>query len=78
MAMDCTPAVLLESSKCFKCIPAGEQGAVMIYLLNIIAEKNMTPQQLMDEARCFRCIPAGMQPEVMNYLLCQVVTLLSA
>lgn len=31
-----TPAELMESAKCFECIPAGMRKAVIIYLLNVL------------------------------------------
>ena len=73
MAISCDdPNVLLEAAKCFKCIPAGMQPEVIIYLLNVISELNLTPQQLIDNSTCFRCIPKGQQAEVQTYLLCQI------
>lgn len=75
MPISCEPADLLDAAACFKCIPAGEQNAVMIYLLNVISGLNLTPQQLMDQAVCYNCIPVGMQAEVQTYLLCQIVNL---
>lgn len=31
--MNCDPNALMEAAKCFRCIPAGEQAAIQIYLL---------------------------------------------
>lgn len=69
---DLAPAALLASAKCYKCIPVGEQQAVIIYLLNEILGTGLTPAQLMTAAKCYKCIPIGMQPEVITYLLCQI------
>lgn len=73
--VDCDPNALLAASKCFKCIPVGEQGAVMLYLLAIIAGETTDPDLLLAKAKCFKCIPPGMQGPVMNYLLCQIATI---
>lgn len=66
------PNTLLEDSKCNKCIPKGEENAVIIYLLQQIAQNTMTPNELMEASKCFKCIPAGMQTEVIIYLLDQI------
>lgn len=72
MAVSTDPNVLLEEAKCNECIPKGEENAVIIYLLQQIAQNTMSPDELMAEAKCFRCIPAGMQQEVIIYLLDQI------
>ena len=72
MAIDCDPHALEEAAKCFKCVPAGAQTEVMIYLLQQISGNTDTPDQLMQKANCMRCIPRGMQSEVITYLLCQI------
>ena len=71
-AVSCDPNDLLLASKCLKCIPAGAQNEVIIYLLSMIAGVDPNPNELMSLARCMRCIPTGMQLEVQTYLLCQI------
>lgn len=65
--MALTPQQLADASRCFDCIPVGMRDAVIIYLLNQLA--NMaTPQQLVDASRCYDCIPAGLRSAVIVYL----------
>ena len=65
--MALTAQQLATASTCFACIPAGYRDAVLIYLLNQLA--NMaTPQQLVDAARCYDCIPQGYKRAVQIYL----------
>lgn len=65
--MALTPQELAANSRCFDCIPVGLRDAVIIYLLNQLA--NMaTPQQLVDAARCYDCIPVGLRSAVITYL----------
>lgn len=70
--ISCDPNDLMEAAKCYKCIPAGMQPEVIIYLLNQLLETPMTVQELEDGAKCYRCIPKGMQSEVQTFLLCQI------
>lgn len=78
MAVNCDPNALEDAAKCMKCIPAGMQPEVVIYLLNQIMGAGLTPDQLMTNSACYKCIPKGMQPEVQTYLLCQIATALGA
>lgn len=64
---------LLEASKCYDCIPSGEQNAVIIYLLNQILGTGLTVQQLLDQSKCYKCVPGLMQKEVIIYLLNQLL-----
>ena len=65
--MALTAQQLATASTCFACIPAGYRDAVLIYLLNQLAN-TMTPQQLVDAARCYDCIPQGYKRAVQIYL----------
>jgi hypothetical protein len=69
--ISCETNDLLQASACFKCIPAGSQEEVMIYLLGQIVDPTLTPQEMMDASACFKCIPKGMQWGVIAWLLCQ-------
>jgi hypothetical protein len=73
-AVPTDPDALMAASKCYKCIPAGTQPEVIIYLLNQILGTGLTPDQLMANAKCYKCIPAGMQLEVQTYLLDQLAS----
>lgn len=74
MALDCSPAALVEASKCIDdCIPEGMRSAVMIYLLATIAKVDPDPKALMDGAKCLdSCIPKGMMPAVIASVLCTI------
>lgn len=76
MAISCEPNDLLAEAKCFKCIPAGAQNEVIIYLLSKILEDATgtatTPADLITASACYKCIPQGMQLEVITYLLCSL------
>lgn len=77
--IDCSdPNALAGPANCMKCIPAGMQPEVIIYLLNEILGTGLTPQQLVNEAQCMKCIPEGMQPAVQTWLLCSIATKLGA
>jgi hypothetical protein len=71
--INCDPNALQQAAACYKCVPAGAQNEVIIYLLQQIAGNTQTPDQLMQSATCLRCVPQGMLQEVMVYLLCQIV-----
>jgi hypothetical protein len=78
MPVSCLPNDLLDAARCYRCVPVGEQGAVIIYLLNQILGTGLTTQQLMDNSVCFKCIPSGMQADVQTYLLCQIANSVGA
>ena len=65
--MALTPQELATNSRCFACIPVGMRDAVIIYLLNQLANV-ATPQQLVDASRCYDCIPVGLRSAVITYL----------
>lgn len=73
MAVSCDPNDLIQAASCNRCISHGDEGPVIIYLLQQIAGNTMTPDQLMQAASCLRCIPAGIQSEIQTYLLCAIV-----
>lgn len=70
--VDIAPDVLIEDSKCEKCIPYGMQLEVIIFLLQQLSGNTMTPKELMEASKCNRCIPRGTQPEIIIYLLDQL------
>ena len=65
--MALTAQELATNSRCIDCIPVGLRDAVIIYLLNQLANV-ATPQQLVDAARCYDCIPVGLRSAVITYL----------
>lgn len=69
--------ILLEAAKCYKCIPAGTQNEVIIYLLNELLDTPKTIQELLDGAKCYKCIPAGTQLEAQTFLLNEAYAILS-
>ena len=78
MPIACDSNSLVQAAACYKCIPAGQQPEVIIYLLNQILGTGLTVQQLTTNAAFFRCIPSGMQAEVQTYLLCQIANKVGA
>ena len=67
----CSPADLIEASRCFACIPDGMQMQVIIYLLNEQLPAPLTVKELLAAAPCGECIPDGLKPQVISYLLCR-------
>lgn len=71
MPVDCSPAGLAQSSKCFECLSVQTLLASQTYLLNVISGLNLSPQELANRAACYRCLD-GMHAEIQDYLLCQI------
>ena len=66
------PAALVTAAACYKCIPAGMQPEVQIYLLNVISGLNLSPAELMERSACYKCIPQGQLLEVQVMLMNEI------
>lgn len=76
------PNALMQAAVCYRCIPSGAQGEVIIYLLAqmLTAQTGaaVDPATLMTKSACMKCITTGSQSEVMLYLLQQIATAVGA
>lgn len=75
MAVNCDPAALAEASKCFECIPPGDQMGVLIYLSTVRAGVAPDPAALVEAAKCLECIPPGAQLAALLAVECQIANL---
>lgn len=79
MAINCDPATLANSARCFEqCIPPGDQQAVQTYLLAQIANSlnsaiSTDPSTLAGQAAGFLRLK-GIEQDVQLYLLCQIAS----
>lgn len=82
MATPTPPNTLLSAAVCYKCIPTGAQGEVIIYLLAQLLKATSgasdDPAYLMEQAKCYKCIPQGLQGPVSLYIMDQLATALGA
>lgn len=75
MAIECTPAVLVESSECYNCMSTEQHLAAQTYALAVAAGlDNLTPDELIAAAACFDCYSERQLRALMVYLLCQLIT----
>lgn len=73
MAIPTDPNVLAALSACYACIPEGDRGQVLIYILAEAAGlTGITAEELMAASKCYCGIPEGDQPGIFNYLMTQI------
>lgn len=68
----CSPAALIESSKCFLCLTEKQMDMVIVQQLMEWSGTTSTPQELIDAAKCFTCLDTKQIILSQVQLLCEI------